>query len=82
MSIDRIGSASTDKPEDIGHALLWEFVLNHDVFRKLAEARTVLSDAFSSETGPDDMDELERELQDVPYWSTKEAGQGGDPDGR
>jgi len=30
-----------------------------------------LHDLFSDKRGPDGMDELEREMKDVPYWSYK-----------
>jgi hypothetical protein len=37
-------------------------------FHHLAISRQILCGAFSDELGPDDMDELERELKDMEYW--------------
>jgi hypothetical protein len=38
---------------------------------RLAPARRILDGALSRELGEDDMDELEREFQDIRYWSGK-----------
>ena len=74
VSIDRIGSAEAElrekgKPENEGIALLSDFFQDWDVSRKLASARAILDEAFSREAGDDDMDELQREFQDLQYWS-------------
>jgi hypothetical protein len=49
-------------------AALTDFIQRHKVFRKMAQARAILSKPFSESVGPDGMDELEREMQGVPYW--------------
>ena len=77
VSIDRIGSVEAElrekgKPENEGIALLSDFFQDWGVFRKLASARMILGDAFSRELGDDEMDELEREFQDLQYWSVSE----------
>ena len=73
VSLDRIGSASVGIPQGRANAQLWEFVKKHKVARKLANARAALSEPFSQEIGSDDMDELEREMQNIPYWSSKKT---------
>ena len=69
VSLDRIGSSWEDLGEETAHITLSTFVTEWCVFRKLASARQVLSEPFSEELGPDDMDELEREMGSVAYWS-------------
>ncbi len=68
VSLDRIGSASYDMTEVEYRAALSDFIKRHKIFRKAAQARRILSAPFSSKVGADGMDELEREMQDVPYW--------------
>ncbi len=70
VSLDRIGSATQEQSETDQDAALAAFVREWEVFRKLASARRILSEPFSDELGPDDMDELEYELADVTYWSS------------
>ena len=69
VSLDRIGSVTADQSEAERDAALAAFVREWEVFRKLAQARQILSEPFSGELGPDSADELERELADVIYWS-------------
>lgn len=69
VSLDRIGSAMADTSEVEQALVLREFIFDWDVFRRLAKARGVLGEYFSRELGPDDLEELERELHDVPCWS-------------
>lgn len=69
VSLDRIGSCVPETGRDANDRLLLEFLDKWDVWKKLSEIRTKLSEVFSTELGEDGMDELEREMQDVPYWS-------------
>jgi hypothetical protein len=72
VSLDRIGSHYSDcKTVEEYHALSSNFLDEWKVLPKLANARKILDSAFSGELGDDDMDELERELQDLQYWSIK-----------
>lgn len=68
VSLDKIGSAGADKSINEQRELLDTFCSDWNVYEKLAYIRKVLSSEFSDELGVDDMDELERELQNVPYW--------------
>jgi hypothetical protein len=68
VSLDRIGSAGAEMPLEDHDRMAGEFVRQWDVFRMLASARKILSDRFSDELGDDDKDELEREMEDVPFW--------------
>jgi hypothetical protein len=71
VSLDHIGSASYDMTEAEHDAALTDFIRRHKIFRKMAEARTILSAPFPTKRGADDMDELEREMQDVRYWKAR-----------
>ena len=74
VSLDRIGSSTAALPRGQQDQILREFIDGWDMTRQLARARRILSEPFSDELGEDDMDELEREMQDVPYWSFNKRG--------
>jgi hypothetical protein len=67
VSLDRIGSRTAELPEQEQARALNKF-FSPKVFEHLAESRQILHEVFSDELGPDDMDELERELKDLEYW--------------
>ena len=69
VSLDRIGSVATLMEPEEHDKILADFVRTWDVFRKLAEASSILSKPFSQELDEDGMDELERAMEGVPYWS-------------
>ncbi len=49
--------------------MTYRFIVDWDVFGRLATARRILDSYFSRTLGSDGMDELERELQDTQFWS-------------
>lgn len=75
VSLDRIGSEYGEwedrKSEEELNQWLADFIFEWKIPNKLSRIRTLLSDQFSHELGKDDMDELEREFQDLQYWSRK-----------
>jgi len=71
VSLDRIGSASYGMTKAEHDAALADFIQRHKIFRKAAQARRILSEPFPTTLGADHMDELEREMQDVPYWKMR-----------
>jgi hypothetical protein len=72
VSLDRIGSYYTELNDDEKfNAISSDFLTDWDVCRKLAHARKTLDSAFSYDLGDDEMGELEREFQDLQYWSLK-----------
>ena len=71
VSLDHIGSASYDMTKRGRTAALEEFISDHHISRKTAKARMILSAAFSTRVGADGMDELEREMQGVSYWTPR-----------
>lgn len=65
VSLERIGASGVNDVDQ----LVIDFVKDWEVFHRLAECRRKLSECFSSKLGEDEMDELEREMKDVIYWS-------------
>jgi hypothetical protein len=74
VSLDRIGSASYEMTKEQNDAALHDFVRRHNIFRKTADARRILSAPFSTAVGADGMDELEREMQRIRYWKVGKGG--------
>jgi hypothetical protein len=66
VSLDRLGSAELTKQEH--DTAVSNFIQRHRIFRKAARARQILSEPFSDELGPDQMSELEREMEGIQYW--------------
>ncbi len=73
VSLDHLGSASYEMTKRQSLEALDDFISRHRIFRKTTKARTILSSAFSRRLGADGMDELEREMQDVPYWTPRKG---------
>lgn len=71
VSLDRIGSTYVTVGERAGDELLAEFVTNWRVTEKLLHVRHILCQPFSEELGPDQMGELEREMEGIIYWSAE-----------
>lgn len=85
VSLDHVGSATADATDVEQGLVLRKFMIEWSVFGRLAEVRALLGDYFSREPGPDDIDELERELYDVRCWSASNQtppADGFDPDDR
>jgi len=73
VSTDRIGSAYADREsEEEYNAMFVRFFDELSFNDKLAEVRHVLSEPFPYEAGDDGMDELERNFQDLKFWSEDE----------
>lgn len=69
VSLDRIGSASHDADEEEIASVTYRFIVEWDVFSRLARARRILDPYFSGILGSDSTDALEREFQDTEFWS-------------
>jgi hypothetical protein len=72
VSLHKIGSyyAVADEVERANYEReTTRFIDDWKVTARLAEARAVLSKAFDTTLGDDDMDDLERAMESVDYWS-------------
>ena len=73
VSLDRISTEYCNwpdkSPDEEVNSWLIEFIYKWKVLEKLAKARRVLDEGFSDELGEDDMGEIERECEDLKYWS-------------
>lgn len=45
-----------------------QFIDNAEVCGRLAKIRKTLSEEFDLEIGEDEMDDIERACEDIPYW--------------
>jgi hypothetical protein len=72
VSLDRITAAYHDVPREQWKEIVVEYFLESEGLMALSNCRTILSAPFSTELGDDDMDELERALAGVKYWSYRE----------
>jgi hypothetical protein len=70
VSLDQIGSASYEMTKVEHQSALSDF-MGPKMFRKLARARAILSASFSTKDGADEMNELEREMQNIQYWNDR-----------
>lgn len=68
VSLDRIGAVSSSMTNEQLNAELSLFIQQHDIFRKVAEARRIMTSPFDS---AGEADELERAMDNVTYWSEK-----------
>ena len=50
------------------------FIDDYDVVGKVISIRRAISDHFDGELGEDDMDDIEREMQDINPWPFKKGG--------
>lgn len=74
ISLRNIGSHYAALQADGGDADAYaretcRFVDDWRVTERLASARAILSNAFDSTLGDDDMDDLERAMESLPHWS-------------
>jgi hypothetical protein len=69
ISLHRIGSAYIDKPKSDYEAETCRFIDEWKITHKLADIRSLISEKFDSTLGDDDMDDLERAMEDVKCWN-------------
>lgn len=68
VSLDRIGSEASEMSAAEFNAAMTNFIVGHDISRKAATARQILSEPFATRVGPDDSDELERAFRGIRFW--------------
>ncbi len=72
VSLDQINNVYHEFGDSPWQEELVHYIIDRKLAQRLAQIRTVLSEPFSNELGDDDMDELEREMIDVEYWTFTE----------
>jgi hypothetical protein len=70
VSLDRIGSAFGNDQKK--RAIELDGFIGVEVFKKLAETRGILSDAYYSQSTKSDVSRLEAESDSLPYWEAKQ----------
>ncbi len=69
VSLDRLTSAHVDLTPELWRTAVFEYFMSSEALKALPKCREILSRPFSTELGPDDMDDLERAMQHSEYWS-------------
>jgi hypothetical protein len=69
VSLDRIGAATGEGDPEESARITTDFLDQWQVFKRLAEARQVLSEPFADDIDADGTEALEQALEDVPCWS-------------
>jgi hypothetical protein len=69
ISLHKIGSYYIDKDQDEYAKETCKFIDEWSVTQRLANVRSILMDKFDSSLGDDDMDDIERSLVDLSYWT-------------
>ncbi|WP_444957165.1 hypothetical protein [Microbulbifer sp. ZKSA002] len=72
VSLDQMNKVHHEFGEEAWKDEIIDYFQSARVSDRLAQVRSMLSKPFPSEIGPDDMDDLEREMQGVQYWTFKE----------
>lgn len=72
VSLDKLTSAHIDLSPELWRTAVFEYFMSSEALKALPNCRTILSRPFSTEIGPDNMDDLERALQHSEYWSFRE----------
>lgn len=69
ISLHKMGSYYMDRTREEYEAETCRFIDEEKITHKLANIRAILSSKFDSTLGDDDMDDLERAMEDIEYWS-------------
>lgn len=69
VSLDRLTAAHVELTPELWRTAVFEYFMSSKALKELPRCREILSRPFSRELGSDDMDELERAMQDSEYWS-------------
>lgn len=71
ISLHNIGSYYIDKDRNDYASETNRFIDEWGVTTRLAKVRRILSEKFDLSLGDDDMDDLERAMEDIKYWSSQ-----------
>ncbi|VVM91816.1 hypothetical protein PS655_02857 [Pseudomonas fluorescens] len=68
ISLHKMGSYYADKPVEDYRKATTDFIDNEKVTQRLAKVRKIISKNFDSTLGDDDMDDIERHLEEIKFW--------------
>jgi hypothetical protein len=68
ISLHNMGSYYSDKPLADYQRATTEFIDNEKITQKLAKVRRILSEGFDNTLGPDEMDDIERHMENIEFW--------------
>jgi hypothetical protein len=68
ISLHKMGSYYADKPVEDYRKATTDFIDNEKVTQRLAKVRKIISKNFDSTLGDDDMDGIERHLEEIKFW--------------
>jgi hypothetical protein len=68
ISLHKMGSYYSDKPLVDYQRATTEFIDNEKITQKLAKVRRILSEGFDNTLGPDEMDDIERDMENIEFW--------------
>jgi len=71
VSLDQMDSVYHEFGTQAWKDEMIDYLVTKKVFDRLANVRATLSMPFPTDLGDDDMDFLEREMEDVNYWTYK-----------
>ena len=69
ISLHKIGSYYEGKSLDEYRRETTDFIDDERVTQRLAKIRRILSEPFDSAVGEDDMDDIERRVSQLEFWS-------------
>jgi hypothetical protein len=73
ISLHKMGSYYADKPVEDYRKTTTDFIDNEKITQRLAEVRKMITKNFDSTLGDDDMDDKERHLSKINFWTPKKA---------
>lgn len=68
ISLHKMGSYYSDKPIADYQRATTDFIDNEKITQKLAKVRRILSESFDNTLGEDDMDDIERHMENIEFW--------------
>lgn len=68
ISLHQQGSYFSGKDVSLYEKETTQFIDNSEVCTRLSAIRRVLSEKFDDTLGEDEMDDIERACEDIPYW--------------
>ncbi|MCS3417176.1 hypothetical protein M2399_002554 [Pseudomonas sp. BIGb0450] len=68
VSLRKMGTYYIGKPQNEYQDATTKFIDNFGITGRLAKVRRLICEGFDTTLGEDDMDDLERHMQDLEFW--------------